>query len=69
MPGTPGAGIGTEWLTPEVWLRRTVRLREVDLPGGPVFMAHHDEDLEVYINGVRAGGATGFLTAYELMPM
>jgi len=32
-------------------------------------MAHHDEDLEVYINGVRAGGATGFLTAYELMPM
>jgi len=69
LEGTPGAQIGTEWSTPDIWLRRVVELREEDLPRSPSFVAHHDEDVEVYVNGVRAGGAPGFLDAYELMPM
>ena len=32
-------------------------------------MVHHDEDVEVYINGVLAGKAGGFITEYEEMPM
>jgi hypothetical protein len=67
--GTPGAVIGTEWTTSDIWLRRTVTLGEKDLAGAPIWLAHHDEDLEVYVNGVYAGGAPGFLTGYELLPM
>jgi hypothetical protein len=69
MKGTPGAEIGTEWLTPDIWLRRTLELREEDVPRAPAFVVHHDEDVEVHLNGTRAGGAPGFLQAYELMPM
>ena len=65
---TPGAVVRTEWRTPAIWLRR-----EVNLPGGDwknlhVF-AHHDEDVTVYINGVKAAGATGYTTSYEELPL
>jgi hypothetical protein len=69
MPGTPGAQIGTEWLTPDIWLRRTIDVPPAELPGSPAFVAHHDEDLEVYLNGTRAASATGFLADYELLPL
>ena len=61
--GTPGAVVRTEWKTPEIWLRRTVELPPIQ--GDPALWIHHDEDAEVYINGVLAGKAEGFTTAYE----
>ena len=30
---------------------------------------HHDEDAEVYIDGARATEVSGYVTAYELIPM
>jgi hypothetical protein len=30
---------------------------------------HHDEDVEVYLNGVLAASATGFTTQYEPLPL
>lgn len=30
---------------------------------------HHDEDAEVYINGVLVASTKGFLTSYTLMPL
>jgi len=33
------------------------------------FQVHHDEDVEIYINGVLAANAKGFITDYELVPM
>ena len=61
---TPGAVSRTEWTSSDIWIRRSV-----DLPQGaladPHFRLHHDEDAEVYINGVLAAKATGFSTAYE----
>ncbi|UCD76195.1 MAG: hypothetical protein JSV91_04585 [Phycisphaerales bacterium] len=62
--GTPGAIMGTEWTGSEIWLRRWFVLD--DEPAGDVrLFMHHDEDAEVYINGVEAAKVTGYTTAYE----
>jgi Glycosyl hydrolases family 2, sugar binding domain/Glycosyl hydrolases family 2, TIM barrel domain/Glycosyl hydrolases family 2 len=61
--GTPGAIIGTEWKTADIWLRRSFELKE--LPKGEVLLRiHHDEDAEVYINGVLAAKVPGYVTDY-----
>jgi hypothetical protein len=66
--GTPGAIIGTTWQTDDIWLRR-----EVDLPANNCAnlsgWLHHDEDAEVYINGVLALKASGFITGYDVFPL
>jgi hypothetical protein len=66
--GTPGAVVRTRWSTSDVWLRRTFTLARV--PSGPIhFLAHHDEDVEIYVNGVLAADAPGYTTSYELLRM
>jgi len=66
--GTPGAVVGTEWKTDDIWLRRSFELKE--LPKGEVMLRmHHDEDAEVYINGVLAFKTTGFTTDYTEFPL
>jgi hypothetical protein len=66
--GTPGAVVRTEWKTADVWLRR-----EFTLPDGPLanlaLNVHHDEDVEIYINGVLAARARGYTTEYEELPL
>jgi hypothetical protein len=66
--GTPGAIIRTEWKTSEIWLRR-----EITLPSGPsknlALRLHHDEDAEVYVNGVLAAKVGGFTTDYDDIPL
>jgi len=61
---TPGAVVRTEWKTPEIWLRRWFELPQQSLDG-LVLLAHHDEDVDIYINGVLAAKAGGFTTGYE----
>jgi len=62
--GTPGAIIGTEWNTKQIWLRR-----EFQLPDRPLQHARlsliYDEDPQVYLNGVLASKPTGWSTDYE----
>ncbi len=66
--GTPGAIVGTVWQTDDIWLRR-----EMDLPAGNYgdvsAWLHHDEDAEVYINGVLAVKTDGFISAYDVFPL
>jgi hypothetical protein len=71
--GPAGFGRGdstprTEWTTDDIWIRR-----EFDMPEGNFknlqFVAWHDEDMEIYINGVLAGTASGYNTAYGLFPI
>ncbi len=66
--GTPGAVIGTEWKSEEIWLRREFALAE--LPKGRVFLkVHHDEDAEVYLNGQLIASLKGHTTNYVLVPL
>src|SRR5215469_1609743 len=56
--GTPGAIIGTTWDTSDIWLRR-----EVEIPADKLnnleLWVHHDDDVQIYINGVLAMKTTG----------
>jgi hypothetical protein len=65
---TPGAIIGTTWRTDDIWLRR-----EMDMPAGNFdnvsAWLHHDEDTEVYINGLLALKASGFNSDYDVFPL
>ena len=62
---TPGSVVRTEWNTNDIWLRREVELK--DVPGGDLlWRVHHDEDVEIYVNGVLAGRARGYVTDYGL---
>ncbi len=64
--GTPGATVREEWKTPSIWLRTSFDL--ADAPGeGLFFTVLHDEDAEIYINGVRAARLTGFTSSYVLV--
>jgi hypothetical protein len=62
--GTPGAVIGTEWRSPDIWLRRVFTL-----PGNGtsklLLLMHHDEDAEVYLKGIFTAKVSGYGTEYE----
>lgn len=65
--GTPGAIVGTTWDTPHIWARSYVKLP------GPVdakqlmLCVHHDEEAEIYINGILAARLRGFTKDYDLV--
>lgn len=63
--GTPGVRLGTPWTSSDIWLRREFRLDEV--PAGNLHLrVYHDEDAEVYINGVPAGAFRQWVTSFTL---
>jgi hypothetical protein len=62
--GTRGAVIGTTWATSDIWLRREFSWPE-NAQGEVRLMIHHDEDAEVFINGVLAVTLTGNTTDYQ----
>jgi Glycosyl hydrolases family 2, sugar binding domain/Glycosyl hydrolases family 2, TIM barrel domain/Glycosyl hydrolases family 2 len=61
--GTPGALVRTTWDTADIWLRRQFTLNHEDVSRIRL-QIHHDEDAEVYLNGVLAAKAAGFVTDY-----
>ena len=65
-----GYAVNTPWTdTPgDIWLRRVVTL-PVPMPAKLVVRTMHDEDVEVYINGVLAASAPGFVGDYVDLPM
>jgi len=63
--GTPGAVIGTTWSTPDIWLRREVTVPAGVDPSRLQLLVYHDEDTEIYIDGVHAARESGYLTSYQ----
>ena len=61
--GTPGAIVRTRWDTGDIWLRREVTMPAAACPN-PEFYVYHDEDVEIYVNGVPAASEDGFTTGY-----
>ncbi len=64
--GKSGAVVRTEWKSSDIWLRRSF-----EWPSGkvesPRLLVLHDDDVEIYINGVLAGKADGHNTDYDEM--
>jgi hypothetical protein len=67
--GTPGAIIGTEWNTPDIWARTTFNLGSAAEGSDLLLSIHHDEDAEVYINGLLAAKVNGYISDYALIPV
>ena len=65
--GTPSASVNTDWKSSDIWLRREFELKKV-LPDIKL-MVHHDEDAEIYLNGVLAAKLSGYTSSYESFPI
>ena len=63
--GTPTGStkLGTPWTTADIWLRHEITLDAK--PVAPLLRILHDEDVEVFINGVPAVQEGGFTTTYD----
>jgi hypothetical protein len=66
--GTPGAVVRTVWNTADIWIRRDFTLPDERYKNLQLYI-HHDEDAEVYINGILAAKVSGFIKEYEELPM
>jgi len=68
--GTPGVRANTPWQTSDIWLRRQFVLASEE-QNRVKLRVFHDEDAEIYLNGVLAAKLKGFITGYvelELSP-
>jgi hypothetical protein len=61
---SPGVKAHTVWKTDDIWMRREFDLPDVNIAELKV-LCYHDEDVEVYINGVLAMTAESYNTAYQ----
>ena len=66
--GTPGAAVGTSWDSADIWLRREVELTP-DQTRGLMLWLHHDEGVEIYVNGVEVYRDSDFVAGYEAVPL
>ncbi|MBC7804854.1 MAG: DUF4965 domain-containing protein, partial [Akkermansiaceae bacterium] len=62
--GTPGAVVRTEWNSADIWIRREFTMPEGKFDNLQLYL-HHDEDTEIYINGVLAARMAGFTGNYD----
>ena len=69
--GAPNTANNTEWKTSDIWIRKAFTLSAADARNSSqlVLDLYHDEDCEVYINGVKVLEAQGFVTDYLQFPM
>jgi len=62
------AKVGTEWKTADIWLRRTIEL-PASPAAAPYLRVFHDDDAEVYVNGVLAAKLPGANGGFQYVPL
>jgi hypothetical protein len=68
--GTPGAVVRSPWQGPAIWLRRRFTLDADHRADERLrLLLHHDEDVEVWIDGVLALRAAGYTVDYQRFPI
>jgi len=65
---TPDAKVGTEWTSTDLWLRREFNL-ESPPKGEVILRVYHDEDAEVFLNGVQVATLAGHSAGYVLVEL
>ena len=62
---TPGAIVRTDWRNSDIWMRRSFDVPEPIRPSSSINLSiHHDEDVEVFLNGVEAVRLTRWTSGY-----
>ena len=64
-PSTPGSVVKTNWKTNDIWLRRDFEWSNEKPIHELGLRIHHDEDTEIFLNGVLIGTASGYSTSYQ----
>lgn len=69
--GTPGGNINTIWNTNDIWIRQEFALGDLSSINIDelVLYIDHDEDCEVYINGVEAATISNYTSGYSMIEM
>ena len=62
--GTPGLFPNSTWDTSDIWLRQEFTLKKDEMSGIQL-QVFHDEDAEIYLNGVLAVKLSGYITDYD----
>ncbi len=62
----PGFVRHTQWKTDDIWLRREITVPDGEHPHLQ-FISYHDEDVEIYVNGILAAQEGGFTTRYVVL--
>ena len=65
--GTSNTYVKTNWGTSDIWLRKEFTLDgySAEVIDSLLLMVYHDEDCEIYINGVLAAELGGYITKYK----
>jgi len=66
---TPNTTVKTEWNTNDIWIRKSFELSADDAASELTLDLYHDEDCEVYINGVKVLEVTGYVSDYQQFPI
>ena len=64
---TPGVTLGTSWNTSDIWLRREFELDAPPTGDDLRLLLYHDEDAQVYLNGVEAASVTRWVITHRLI--
>jgi len=69
--GIPGGNARTNWSTPDIWMRQSFKIGTLTptMLDSLVLNVFHDEDCEIYLNGVRTDSIKGYNTSYMTFPI